>query len=108
MIEYANKTSGKKINNVDFKHKDILKFKFKVSNLIISYYTIHFIDPKNRQDLFDKIYDSLNWGGGFILFEKVRGPDARFQDIFTQIYHEFKHDQGFSTRSLACLKLALI
>ena len=20
----------------------------------------------------------------------------RFQDIFTQIYHEFKHDQGFS------------
>ena len=54
MIEYAKKNSNKKINNVDFRHKDILKFKFNVSNLIISYYTIHFIDPKHRQDLFDE------------------------------------------------------
>ena len=59
-----------KINNVDFRHKDILKFKFNVSNLIISYYTIHFIDPKHRQDLFDKIYDSLNWGAALFYLKK--------------------------------------
>lgn len=96
MIDFANKNSSKKINNVDFQHKDILKFKFKISNLVISYYTIHFIDPKYRQDLFDKIYNSLNWGGGFILFEKVRAPDARFQDINTNLYQNFKLQKGFN------------
>ena len=29
-------------------------------------------------------------GGGFILFEKVRGPDARFQDILQTLYTEYK------------------
>ena len=36
---------------------------------------------KFRQKLIDKLYNSLNWGGGLILFEKIRGNDARFQDI---------------------------
>ena len=43
-----------------------------------------------------KIFKSLNWGGAFFLIEKVRGPDARFQDIMTQIYREFKQDQGYT------------
>ena len=30
------------------------------------------------------------------MFEKVRFPDARFQDIMSQIYIDFKLDQGFS------------
>ena len=35
-------------------------------------------------------------GGGFFLFEKVRSPDARFQDYATQTYHEFKLNNGYS------------
>ena len=30
------------------------------------------------------------------MVEKVRGPDARFQDILNQVYIEFKLSQGFS------------
>ena len=56
----------------------------------------HLIPPRDRQPLFDKIYQSLNWGGAFVLFEKVRGPDARFQDILTSLYNDFKVRQGFS------------
>lgn len=66
------------------------------SDMIISYYTMQFIPPRYRQEIFTKIYNSLNWGGAFILFEKVRGPDARFQDILTQLYNEFKLRNGFS------------
>ena len=36
--------------------------------------------PKSRQLFINKIYNSLNWGGALILYEKIRGPDARFQD----------------------------
>lgn len=68
----------------------------ETSDLILSYYTMQFIAPRDRQALFDKIYASLNWGGAFIMFEKVRAPDARFQDIMMTLYNEFKLQQGFS------------
>ena len=38
--------------------------------MIISCYTIQFIEPKFRQNVIDKIYKSLNWGGAFVIFEK--------------------------------------
>ena len=72
----------------------------KKSDLIVSYYKIQFIKPKVRQQFFDKIYTSLNWGGAFILFEKVRAPDARFQDITTQLYSEFKKKNGFTAEEI--------
>lgn len=67
------------------------------ADLIVSYYTMQFVTPRYRQELFDKIYERLNWGGAFIMFEKVRGPDARFQDIISQLYNDFKTRNGFSS-----------
>ena len=64
--------------------------------MITSFYTIQFIHPSKRQKIFNKIYKSLNWGGAFIFFEKVRAPDARFQDILSQMYQDYKIDQGYS------------
>jgi tRNA (cmo5U34)-methyltransferase len=97
MVKHSQKNLNKKLKKkIIFKKMNILKFKFKKSDFISSYYTIQFIKPKFRQNLFDKIYLSLNHGGAFVMFEKIRGNDARFQDIFTQVYHEFKINQGFS------------
>ena len=56
--------------------------------------------PRIRQELFDKVYQSLQWGGAFFLFEKVRAPDARFQDLTTQLYHEFKLRNGFDEKEI--------
>ena len=44
----------------------------------------------------DKLYQNLNWGGALLLFEKVRGADARFQDIITASYIEYKLRKGYS------------
>ncbi|MDD3021941.1 MAG: methyltransferase domain-containing protein [Alphaproteobacteria bacterium] len=82
--------------NVQLEVADINLYDFEKSDLIVSYYCLQFVRPKYRQELFKKIYDSLNWGGALILFEKVRGPDARFQDIFTTLYSDYKLDQGYS------------
>lgn len=76
----------KNLNNVN-----LLKYDF-----ITSIYTLQFVKPSVRQISFNKIYKALNWGGAFILFEKTRAPDARFQDILTQLYFEYKEKQGFS------------
>ncbi len=75
---------------------DILQTLFDPTDLMIAYYTIHFIRPSERQKLLDRIYQALNWGGGFIMFEKVRAPDARFQDMTTGLYNDFKLDQGYT------------
>lgn len=96
MIERAKKHCAG-IENIELYVDDIRNFDLEPADLIVSYYTMQFTPPRHRQAIFDKIYNSLNWGGAFIMFEKVRGPDARFQDICVSLYNDFKVRQGFSS-----------
>ena len=84
------------IPGVSFIAADAMDVDFEPADMIVSYYTLQFVRPKLRQLLVDKIYRSLNWGGAFVLFEKVRGPDARFQDMMTALYTDYKLDRGYS------------
>ncbi|WP_027393253.1 methyltransferase domain-containing protein [Aquimarina latercula] len=99
MIDVANEKC-KDIPNVSFVCDDILNLDLQKADLIVSYYTIQFIKPRIRQLIFDKIYESLNWGGAFILFEKVRACDARFQDIMTALYTDYKLEQGYTEEEI--------
>ena len=97
-IKQMSNISKKRVvknKNVKIYNNDLNKINFKKSNLIYSFYTIQFIHPSKRQKLINKIYDSLKWGGAFVFFEKVRSSDARFQDIITQMYLEYKLDNGY-------------
>ncbi len=100
MISHAKKENKKNNSNVKFLEKDIKKFKLQKSDLILCCYTLQFIEPKYRQTVLNKIYKSLNWGGALIIFEKIRASDARFQDIFTQIYSDFKISNNFSEKEI--------
>ena len=82
--------------NLTFLHEDVNSFDFTQSDLIVAYYTVQFIHPKLRQQLIDTIYRKLHWGGALIMFEKVRANDARFQDIMTGLYTDYKLDRGYS------------
>jgi tRNA (cmo5U34)-methyltransferase len=75
---------------------DVLTCGLPKSNMILSYYMVQFVPPRARQDLINRIYEALEWGGAFLLFEKVRAPDARFQDIMAQVYQEYKLQNEFS------------
>lgn len=94
MIERASERCGADAR-ASFVCEDALAVPFEPCSMVLAYYTVQFVHPRRRQALFDKIYASLEWGGALVLFEKVRGPDARFQDIAMQLYHEYKLDQGF-------------
>jgi len=94
MVNKANELYSSK--NLSFVCDDMTTATLEKADLIVSYYTIQFIHPKLRQQLIDKIYDALNWGGAFIFYEKVRANDARFQDIISNLYMEYKLDQGYS------------
>jgi len=87
-------------DGLSFECVDINTFVFEKADLIVAYYTVQFIHPKQRQMLIDKVYEALNWGGAFIMYEKVRANDARFQDICTGLYTEFKLDQGYTAEEI--------
>lgn len=95
MVKLA-KERCKKSSKVKIYKEDIVNIKFNKPNFITSFFTIQFIHPSKRQMLFNKIYKGLQWGGGFLFFEKVRASDARFQDLTNQIYTEIKINNGFT------------
>jgi len=99
MVRFCKK-KFKDNKNLSFINQDIMKFDMSKSCIISSFYTIQFISPKKRQFLINKIYKNLNWGGAFFFIEKVRGSDARFQDIMAQTYNEFKISQGFTSNEI--------
>jgi len=96
-----------KLDNLEFVEADITEFDYKRSDLFISYYTMQFIHPKHRQSIFDTIYESLEWGGAFVLFEKVRANDARFQDIMSGLYNEFKLKNGYTPEEILNKSMSL-
>ena len=75
---------------------DLSEYSIKNASYVTSFYTMQFVHPSIRQLIFDKIYNGLCWGGAFALFEKVRGPDARFQDILTTSYLNYKLENGYT------------
>jgi tRNA (cmo5U34)-methyltransferase len=99
MIEQARKEIGD-IPNVSLIVDDINQHEYEPADLIVSYYTVQFVPPKRRQQLIDRVYKSLNWGGAFLMFEKVRAADARFQDIATALYTDYKIDQGYNSEEI--------
>lgn len=84
------------LSNVEVHVGDAVNWEFGKTDMVVSYYCLQFIAPKSRQIVVDTIYERLNWGGCFILFEKVRAYDARFQDMMTSLYQEFKLRQEFT------------
>jgi tRNA (cmo5U34)-methyltransferase len=95
MIEHAK--ANNKSKQINFYNKNLIDFDFELASIFISTYTMQFINPKYRQQAIDLVYKKLDWGGAFFMFEKVRGSDARFQDMMTSAYTEFKQDQGFDS-----------
>ena len=89
-----------KSENLIFVNDDLTLYEFEQSDFIVAYYTVQFIHPKLRQELINKIYKKLNWGGAFIMYEKVRANDARFQDIITTLYMEYKLEKGYAPKEI--------
>ncbi|MDJ0630627.1 MAG: methyltransferase domain-containing protein [Rhodobacter sp.] len=99
MVDEARRSSTGH-DNLTFAHASAAEFDFEPTDFIVSYYTMQFIRPRERQQFVDRIYNALNWGGAFIVFEKVRAPDARFQDMMSGIYVDYKLEQGYSASEI--------
>ena len=99
MVAKARQHCGD-FGNVSIHCVDVLDFDFEPADMIVAYYTVQFIPERHRQVLIDRIYQALNWGGAFVLFEKVGAPDARFQDMASTLYRDFKRRNELSAEEI--------
>jgi tRNA (cmo5U34)-methyltransferase len=105
MVEEAKKNY--KLPNLSFTCEDINAFNFEETDLVVAYYTVQFIRPSQRQQLINKIFSALKWGGAFIMFEKVRACDARFQDYMTALYEDYKMEKEYTAAEIINKKRSL-
>lgn len=79
-------------NSLYFQNKNVLdKYtNFDNSNLILSIFTLQFIEINKRQNLLNKIYNDLNFGGAFIIAEKNYSDKGIIQDIFNFSHYDHK------------------
>jgi len=100
MIKHARRVPGPTPANVEYVQADACDVEYEPSDFIVAYYMVQFIRPRRRQSLIDMIYQSLNWGGAFVMFEKVRAPDARFQDMMSALYVDHKLENGYTPEEI--------
>lgn len=79
-------------NNFHIFKKDITEptLLFENASLVLSIFTLQFVDIKKRPSILKRIYNGLNPGGCLIIAEKIYITTGEFQDIFTFSYYDFK------------------
>jgi tRNA (cmo5U34)-methyltransferase len=95
MVSVARRRCGE-LPGVEIMQADLRDMSWEKTDLVVMYYTMQFVPPRSRQLVLDAVYEALNWGGALLMFEKVRAPDARFQDVMTQLYTEYKLAEGYT------------
>ena len=83
-------------SSLEYRNEDITEFELEPANLVIAYYTLQFLSLENRRTILKRIWQCLNAGGAFLLFEKVREPNPRLQELSMLLYNDFKLENGYS------------
>lgn len=70
------------------------------SSLILSIFTLQFIDVKDRESILQKIYNSLHIGGALVIAEKTYSENGLMQEIFTFSNYDYKKNNFTSEEIL--------
>ncbi|GAA5534795.1 methyltransferase domain-containing protein [Deinococcus aluminii] len=103
----AARTKCEALTNVSIVHGDAQALDFEHASLIVMYYTLQFIPLRDRPSFLEKLYGALIPGGAILLFEKTVFEDGEIQDLISQVYHEHKMEQGYSSEEILGKSLSL-
>ena len=99
MVKEARKTV--KLPNVRFMRKNIMDVEFNPpANFVTSMYTLQFLTLAERRELLARINQGLVEGGGLLIVEKTRAETSFFEDIFVELYWDFKRRQGLTPEAI--------
>lgn len=86
---------------------DVCDSEIRDASVVVLNFTLQFIAPARRDALIRRIAEGLRPGGILILSEKIRFPDESLNELFIDLYHQFKQAQGYSALEVAQKRAAL-
>tara|TARA_B100000989_G_scaffold291044_1_gene265035 strand:- start:25819 stop:26550 length:732 start_codon:yes stop_codon:yes gene_type:complete len=91
MLEISKKKLKLLKHNYKFLKKDINKIKtFNKHDLCLCVLLLPFLKNQKKLPLLKKIQKSLNSGGALLIVDKIHSDLSISENIFNQIYHDFK------------------
>jgi tRNA (cmo5U34)-methyltransferase len=77
--------------NLQFRLCDVQRFDgLKNLSVVYSLFTLQFLPERDRLGVVQRIFDGLVEGGAFILAEKVHAKNAKFHEMLTFMYYDYK------------------
>ena len=83
------------------------KVNIENASVVMMNYTLQFVAPPQREALLRQIYTGLIDNGCLILVEKILGDNVLINQLYTEIYYEFKRKQGYSNKEISQKREAL-
>ena len=93
--------------DVKFINADFLEYDFNNANAIIANYTIQFVRPLKREKLIQKIYNSLQNNGIFLMSEKLITENKKLNKTMIDIYYNYKKEKGYTEYEISQKREAL-
>ena len=86
-------------NKIKFLHEDVRDSMISNASLITSVFTLQFMSMRDRLPMIKKVYNGLNEGGAFIFAEKTIFENAKFQEMITFNFYDYKR-KFFDTKDI--------
>lgn len=97
-IDISQNLLPKSHDDVVYLNQDITQIsRFGNSSLILSVFTLQFLQRGERKEVLRAVYDSLIEGGAFIWAEKVRQPDGLLEQVINNAHYDFKRKHFTAT-----------
>lgn len=103
LSKFMIKEARRKVSraNVRFFQKNIIDIDFTPpADFVSSVFTMQFLTLAERRSLLTVIHHGLIEGGGLLIAEKITAEHSWFEDIWTELYWEFKRRQGFTPEQI--------
>ncbi|MDD3118548.1 MAG: carboxy-S-adenosyl-L-methionine synthase CmoA [Victivallales bacterium] len=86
---------------------DIREIEFSRAAIVVLNFTLQFLPVADREPLLRRIYDGMVPGGIVVLSEKITHDDPYSRDLLIDIYHAWKHANGYSQLEISQKRTAL-
>ena len=98
MVERCRRhvTAFKAQTPVDVQEDDIRHVTIENASLVVLNFTLQFLEPAERQQVLNNVYQGLNPGGALVLSEKFSFEDRQVGELLFNMHHDFKRANGYS------------
>lgn len=87
--------------------QDIQTLRVEQASIVTLNYTLQFIPPQNRLAVLSTIYRGMLPGGALLLSEKISLDNVHDDELFTELHHDYKRENGYSDLEISQKRSAL-